>query len=740
MTRRTTWLAAGIIALAALAVYSNSFEGDFIFDDLPWIVINPTIHKLWPLKEVLFPSNSSFQSGRPVVNLTLAINYAFAGTDVRSYHAVNLGIHILAAVTLFGVVRRTLKMPVLGERFARAATPLALSVALVWVVHPLTTAAVSYVIQRTEALVGLFYLLTLYCVIRGAGSSRPIRWYLAAITTCLLGMATKEVMATAPVVVLLYDRIFLSGSFSEALRRRWGLYLALCATWGAIVWCLLSTGFHSGSAGFGSFGNTDDSNFAALSYAATQPGVIVHYLQLAFWPVGMCLDYKWPAAHLPEQIIAPALLVAALLGLTIWGLLKNSPLGFLGAWFFVILAPTSSFVPIRDAAFDHRMYLPLAAIAAMVVIGGFAICDWLALRGLAAGDESSARRWAAPTCLLAATIIGLGWCTVRRNEDYTTGTAIWQDVLDKNPDNARAHNNLAVQLLDHDKIDEAMVHCRRALELEHNYADAESNLGLALAKQHKYEEALPHYRRALELKPEHKYALDLLAAALTEQGNFTEAIDLYDRLLRIDPDNAKTHFDLANSLRKSGQPEAAIEHFKIALAAEPDYPEAHNNLAGVLARQGKLDEAIIHFNKTLELKPDHADAHYNLGMIFYGRGRIAQAEEHWREALRLQPKQVDYLRPLAWALATSPDAATRNGAEAVKLAQTAVKLSEKPDPAVIGTLAAAYAETGLFPKAVETAEQARDLAAKQDKAELAAELSERIKLYESGKPYHEPRK
>ena len=224
-SRRATWLAAAIIALAALAVYANSFNGAFVFDDIPWILVDPGVHKLWPLTDVLFSSNPNFVSGRPVVNLTIAVNYVLGGTDPRGYHAFNIAIHILAGLTLFGIVRRTLAMPVLRDRFAAAATPLALAVALVWIVHPLQTAAVTYVIQRTEALVGLFYLLTLYCVIRGTESGRSWRWYAAAVAACFLGMGTKEVMVTAPVVVLLYDRTFLSGSFAAALTRRWGLYL-----------------------------------------------------------------------------------------------------------------------------------------------------------------------------------------------------------------------------------------------------------------------------------------------------------------------------------------------------------------------------------------------------------------------------------------------------------------------------------------------------------------------------------
>ncbi|HEY2146356.1 MAG TPA: glycosyltransferase family 39 protein, partial [Pirellulales bacterium] len=254
---RAIRLALGAIFVAAVVAFGNSFNGDLIFDDLGWITNNPTIHHLWPLDRVLFPQHNGpdngFDSGRPVLNLTLAINYAISGNDPRSYHVVNIAIHILAGWTLFGIVRRTLLLPRLRNRFGGAATPLALAVTLLWLVHPLQTGSVSYVIQRTEALMGLFYLLTLYCVIRGAESERPWRWYAAAVVACFLGMGTKEVMATAPLVVLLYDRAFLGGSFAEAFRRRWGMYFAMAITWGVVVWCIASTGGHSGSAGFGSF-------------------------------------------------------------------------------------------------------------------------------------------------------------------------------------------------------------------------------------------------------------------------------------------------------------------------------------------------------------------------------------------------------------------------------------------------------------------------------------------------------
>lgn len=727
---RSIWLAAAIIVLAALAVYANSFNGALVFDDIPWIVLDPGVRKLWPLTDVLFSANPNFVSGRPVVNLTIAVNYVLGGTDPRGYHSVNLAIHILAGLALFGIVRRTLRAPVFGNRFSVAATPLALAVALLWIVHPLQTAAVTYVIQRTEALAGLFYLLTLYCVIRGAESPHPSRWYVAAFWACFLGMGTKEVVATAPVVVLLYDRTFLSGSFAAALARRWGLYAALIATWGIVAWTLLSTGFHTGSTGSGAGG------FTPFTYAMTQPGVIVHYLKLAFWPSGMSLDYGWPVADSLEAIVPPAIIVTALLGLTLWGLVKNSPLGFLGVWFFAILAPTSSFVPIRDAAFDHRMYLPLAATVALVVIGGYAL--WTRLASRTTGTEGLKRFWEVPVCLLGAAVVALGCATVARNAVFNSAADVWRDVLDKDPNRARAHNNLAAILIEEGQYAEAIDHCRTALKLTPGYADAENNIGHALALQGKADEAIPWFKQALEHYRNHYFALINLADALVKKNRTASAIKLYKTLLELDPDNAKVHYDLATCLRIEGNSAAAVEQFQRAVELDPGFVVAHNDLAALLVKEGKSDAAIAHFRRAIELAPNHDNAHYGLGAIYWSRGNPIEAESELREAVRLKPADVDYLSKLAYALATNADPAARNGHEAVELAKRAVELSQaKPDPNIVAILAAAYAEDGNFAQAVATARQARELALTDHQDELTEQLRERIKLYESGRPFHE---
>ena len=243
------WVVVVLIVGAGVLAYHNSFGGAFIFDDFSSIGENSSITKLWPPWQALSPpSGGEAVQNRPIVNFSLAINYALGGTDVWGYHATNLAVHLLAALTLFGIVRRTLRLPTVSEGLRENSTLLALATALIWMVHPLQTEAVTYIIQRTESLAGMFYLLSLYLVIRGMSSSRSLWWYIPAVISCALGMGSKEMMVTAPLIILLYDRVFVSRSFKEVFRRRGILYLALAATWGILL-VLVSTGDRS-SAGY----------------------------------------------------------------------------------------------------------------------------------------------------------------------------------------------------------------------------------------------------------------------------------------------------------------------------------------------------------------------------------------------------------------------------------------------------------------------------------------------------------
>ncbi len=286
---------------------------------------------------------------------------------MRGFHAGNLLIHLLAALVLFGIVRRTLLAPSLREQFGRAASGLALAVALIWAVHPLLTESVTYLTQRTECLMGLFFLLTLYArsAARPAGipgdgtrqPSPPAPW----------AWAPKRSWRPRRSWCSCTTDAFLSGSFREALRRRWPLYLGLAATWAIL--CALLIAYPWGAATGAGFGLAEAGPW---EYARTQPGVILNYLRLSFWPSSLCLDLLLADCDERRADHPAAAVIAALLAATLWALRRAPALGFLGAWFFLILAPTSSFVPIvTEVAAERRMYLPLAAVVTGCVVAAY---------------------------------------------------------------------------------------------------------------------------------------------------------------------------------------------------------------------------------------------------------------------------------------------------------------------------------------------------------------------------------
>ena len=498
-------LVVGLLAVAALAAYRNTFSAPFVLDDADAITENATIHHLWPLVGALSPpAGGATVSGRPVLNFSLAVNYAISGEAVWSYHALNLAIHFLAACTLFGVVRRTLgRWPGKGQgargkvdpdraivdvgRHRRMppdpelagfgdpalqsdATFLAFAVALLWLLHPLQTEAVTYVSQRAESLAGLFCLLTLYGFIRATGITgrRPLNtdgrrqesWVVPdrvlgrfvpgmvrPASACLLGMGTKEMAATAPLLVFLYDRTFVAGTFREAWRRRRWLHLSLAATWVPLALLVAGTGWNrGGTAGF-------DVGVAPWAYWLTQFKAVTCYVKLALWPHPLVFDVGpfwvgWRAA-------APFALIVLLLGAAALVALWRRPVvGFPGAWFFVILAPTSIVPGTNQMIVDHRMYLPLAAVVALAVTGLYA---GLGRRSLV---------------LWPVLAVALGWLTFMRNGTYGSPLALWRDTAAKVPGNVRAWYNLASVYSEQGRYAEAVAQDETALRLAHGRAFA----------------------------------------------------------------------------------------------------------------------------------------------------------------------------------------------------------------------------------------------------------------------------
>lgn len=631
--------AAALLVASGILAYCNSFHVPFIFDDHDAIRHNVYIRRLWPLSYSMHAAPDTTVSGRPIVNFSLAVNYALHGIRLPGYHIFNLVIHLLAGLLLFGIVRRTLMTSRLTFACADASTGLALVAALIWIVHPLQTESVTYIIQRAESLCGLFYLLTLYAALRGMAGGSAFVWYAASVVACGLGMATKEVMATAPLVVLAFDRIFFAESFKEQFRRRGFFYLALFSTWIIVAWLNIG-GPRASSAGFSVESSTP------LSYALTQFGVILHYLRLALVPYPLCLDYGWPLAKDPLAIIGPAIVIALLLTVSVWALRRKPAWGFLGLWFFFILAPTSSIIPIEDRAFEHRMYLPLAAVCVLAVVGVYRL---LQRKG---NDNRISATGARVLCVGLPTIVAILFTglTLRRNYDYRSEIAIWEDVIAKRPNSPRAHDALGTAYMKLDRLDKAEAIYRENLERWPDHGDSHHNLASVLAKKGDYVGAAASFRESIRLAPVHPGGHYNLGLVLAEMGKLQEALFEYGEAIKLDPPYPEAHNSAGRLLAKLGRLENAVEQYREAIYYKPEWPRVHNNLGNVLAKLGRLDEAAQHYGEALRLQPGWAEVHSNLGITLARQGRLDDAIVQFQTAISRKPGVTSVYYNLAQAL------------------------------------------------------------------------------------------
>lgn len=577
------WHALALV-LAAILCYANSLSGPFVFDDRGTIVDNRTIENLWS-RQVLAAPRETPAAGRPVVNVSFALNYAFGERDVTGYHVVNVALHTACALLIFGILRRSM---------ASASIPFA--AALIWTVHPLATEAVNYVTQRTELMMALFYLLTLYASIRAHGLRRA-RWAFIAVAACALGMASKESMVSAPLLVAIYDRIFLFASWREALRARGRLYAGLAAGW-LVLAALLWTSPRGLSAGF----SAHDAD--AWTYLLNQTVMITRYLWLAIWPRALTLYYGWPLELSLTQVLPQALFVTALLAATAVALWRAPKLGFLGVWFFAMLAPTSSIVPIAtEVGAERRMYLALAAVVVLAVIA------WDRLIGtIGRGDR---RKWG-NAAALAIVVALLAAGTVLRNVEYRSSLRLAETSVERWP-TPGAHSMLGTELAAAGRLPEAESHLRTAASV---HPPAQYYLGTVLMARGHRAEAIDQFKAYLETQPpalDQAYlARGLLADTLIKERRIPEAERELRVMLDVRPDDVEAMGMLGSVLVRDQRFEEALPVYRRAAAARPNDPQTLGGLGIALASTGRVDEAIAVFQRAVEIDPRNAHARQNL--------------------------------------------------------------------------------------------------------------------------------
>ena len=655
---RTAWLPRLALLLLTGAAYCTSFDGPFIFDD--WTVVNenPYMRSVWPPIEAMRWLPRSSTAGRPLIAYSFAINYAISEMEVWSYHAFNLLVHMVNVLLVYGLLRLTLTNPAVPAAWRSRATAVSFFLAAIWAVHPLNSETVIYITQRTVLLSAMFMLLSLRLLIAAHHSSRPMAWKWLTVFAIVLGVLCKEKVAVMPILLLLYDRTFLAGSFAEAWRRRRGMYLGLAGTW------LLSYG----AIAYVERGGIGDEAHLGWRYLLTQGWVICRYVWQVVFPYPLAITYHEPLARGITDSLPWSVLVLAGLIVTCWALVRRPVWGFVGAWFYLILSPDSSVVPIlTEVVAERRMYLPMLSVMVVLVALAAMVGRWVG-SWLARPAEAV---WPVLTGTALAAVVAYTGATLVRANDYDSDLLIWEQTLRAQPNSSMAMNNLIVRMIREGRIEEAQRILEDLEEQDTNYFKGPILWGQIYAARGEMDNALIAMREAVNREPDDpgvlasmamiqlaaddldgaqetlRHGLEIApqsvklllhhATLLEKRGMHAEAIAVLEYLLEYEPDDAANMMNMAVSLDGLGRTDEARQWFERAREELSTSAHLLRNYADFEAKHRNFDRAEDLYRAAIEEDDRNVEAAVGLAMVYRELRRYDEAEDIYRSALQVDP-------------------------------------------------------------------------------------------------------
>ena len=729
MTGRAPLRAKAAIALGLLllvvAVFHPVHDHAFLnYDDPLYVTDNPMLRGDLAWSGIARAFRPYENNWIPLTWISLQLDHAFYGKDPAGYHWTNVALHAIGSLLLFAALARST-----GAVWRSA------FVAAVFAVHPLHVESVAWASERKDVLSGVFWMLGLWCW--AVYAERPAASRMAAVAACLtLGLLAKPMLVTLPFALLLLDywplgRLFRRsgsarpdpGRLRSALIEKWPLF-ALVAAVSAVTFVVQrETGAMSLDKPFGfRVANGID------SYAV--------YLLQSVWPAGLAVFYPHPLGTIP--LWRTAALFAGLAAVTLLALLAARTRPYLTVgwlWYLGTLVPVIGLVQVgMQAHADRYMYVPLIGLSIALAWG---VGEWA---DASAGAGTRRPRRVAAGVAAGLAIAALSFTAWHQVGTWRDTTALFAHAVEVTERNFLAHYELANALLAQERIDEAEPHFAEARRLKPRWAGAHSGLGDVLLRRGDVAGAISAYERALELAPRNARTRANLGNALIDAGRSDEAVAELRRALRNSDDDLRAEVLalLASALAAGGQLEQAIDHYRRALEREPDYAEARANLGFALIRIGSIAAAQRELERAAELGVSGVDLHLGLAEGARQLGRPTQAVRHYREALALAPGSLTAANNLGWMLATHPDAAVRNPAEALRIVERVTAATGASEPALLDTLAAAQAAANRTAEAAQTAAHAAELARARGDAAMAHQIETRRKLYEAGRPYVEP--
>ncbi|MCF8084930.1 MAG: tetratricopeptide repeat protein [Deltaproteobacteria bacterium] len=634
-----------LIVLVAVAIYSNIYSVPFVLDDTYQIEENPDIRDF-----DLFLSPKVLFYPRPLGMFSFALNYRFGKMDLFGYHLVNVLIHIANGFLVYfltigickGLSNRCLFPNFRYAQSQHSAIPLmALFTALIFIAHPIQTQAVTYLSQRFTSMAAMFYFLSILFYIKarfivkdddvtlkGRKIIGPSAYFFGAVLCGVLAFLSKQNTASLPGAVLLVEYLLFD--------RTWQGWKKKLLWFGPIfflmgLFILYVSGIFRQGVQFGTLLEDVSGILRAPAtdvgrwvYFCTQLNVIVIYIRLLFLPVGQNLDYMYPfkAGFFDGYTPLALFFLMAIGALGVWNIRKRPVISFGIFWFFITLSIESSFFPIKDALFEHRLYLPMFGFAIVVTYMVF----WLL---------SVHRYWLFAVSMLI--VISLGTATYMRNRVWQSSVSLWSDSVSKAPKNYRAHINLGYALKQKGRFKDAIFHYQKALRMEPRFVPVHNNLGVAMAQQGNLEKAFYHFTEALRLRPGDSEALTNYGQALMQKGDIKGAVIYFKKALRSSPRNAKAHNNFGIALAHQGNLKKAIVHFSRAAEIEPHNAKIQRNLGQAFMLEGQLPKAVRHYAAAVRINPGDAQTHSTLGIVLMRQGNTDGAIAHFTKALKLNP-------------------------------------------------------------------------------------------------------
>ena len=633
-----------LVAGAGLVAWWEVPTFGFKFDDSAAIELNvPLMAGDW--WNAAFSPPHQPLANRPFACLGLAVCFALFGQGTVGPHLGNLVLHLLNGMLLFLLARGAMRAPNLASRIdAGGATGLALALALVWVVHPLCTDSVAYATQQSTLLASMGLLGSLYATLRAHGATAPGRWQALAVAAMALGMASKEDLVAGPMLVVLFQRAFLLPDWA-ALRTQRRFLLAMASTWLVLAVCV-AMGPVNHTVGYSTI-----QGVTAWQWLLTQAGVVAHYVRLALWPDVLRGAYSDAVVKELGPAVVPGVFVLALLAATAWCWLRRPALhwlGFLGAVFFLWLAPTSTVMPIvTELVAERRMYLPMLFLVAPVLVGG----RWL-LHRLAPG----AAGWLGAVAT-AALVVALALQARSHAATYASEATLWKDAYakrnpaDRGPLAAQILTNLGTVLLEEKREAEAFELFDSAVQCEFANHTDRTNWATSLHMRGRTEEAIVELEKVVSFAPWHADALGALGTSLVIQvekegrgasdPRFARALGLLEQATELQPRRGMFWNSLGNAYARAGRPAEATAAFQRAIQLPFDRIHPYLSLDDLLRKSGRAGEADAMWERLLRERPQELDAHLFLASRAMDLQDWPAAQLRLRAALAIQPDRRD---------------------------------------------------------------------------------------------------